>query len=225
MDSHSHRQGFFDRHLDPASRLGEVLFGLIMVLSVTLAAGAAASGGEANGRQLLWAAVGCNIAWGIIDGVMYLMNCVIERNGQVQLARKVQAAASTDAAVDLVRARLDPDFAAIAPQPEREAFYRSIAKRAATLPLSPTRVTKDDLLGAVACFWLVFLACLPAALPFLVFRNPRLALRVSNFLLIALLFIVGQQWGRHAQTNPWWSGLAMVVLGLAMVGVAILLGG
>jgi hypothetical protein len=30
---------FTERHLDPGSRLGEILFGLIMVLTVTLAAG------------------------------------------------------------------------------------------------------------------------------------------------------------------------------------------
>ena len=30
---------FTERHLDPGSRFGEILFGLIMVLTVTLAAG------------------------------------------------------------------------------------------------------------------------------------------------------------------------------------------
>ena len=64
------REGFLKRHLDPASRMGEIMFGLIMVLTTTLTAGLAAESGPAGVRQLLHAAVGCNIAWGIIDAVM-----------------------------------------------------------------------------------------------------------------------------------------------------------
>ncbi len=47
-----------------------------MVLSVTLTAGLTVAEGAAGVRQLLLAALGCNVAWGIIDGVMYVMNCM-----------------------------------------------------------------------------------------------------------------------------------------------------
>ena len=57
------------------------------------------------------------------------------------------------------------------------AFAILGAKITAMLP-------KDDLYGAIACFWLVFVSCLPAALPFLIFSQPHFALRVSNFLLL-----------------------------------------
>ena len=225
MDSQSNRQRFVDRHLDPASRLGEVLFGLIMVLTVTLTAGASVAEGETKERQLLWAAIGCNIAWGIIDAVMYIMNCLTERSRQVRLARMIQDSASPEAAVAIVRTELEPEFEALAPRGDREAFYGSIAKSAAEMPLARTRVARDDVLGGVACFWLVFISCLPASLPFLIFRDSHFALRVSNFLLIGLLFFIGQKWAQYAQTNRWVSGLAMVLLALALVGVAILLGG
>jgi hypothetical protein len=86
-------------------------------------------------------------------------------------------------------------------------------------------LTKEDLYGALASFWLVFVSCLPAALPFLVFSQPVFALRVSNFLLIAALFYVGQKWADYAGRNRLVIGSAMVVVGLALVGVAILLGG
>ena len=86
-------------------------------------------------------------------------------------------------------------------------------------------MTKDDLYGALACFWLVFLSCLPAAVPFLIFSEPRWALRVSNFLLIAMLFVVGHIWAQYAHANRVVAGLVMVAIGLALVGVAVLLGG
>jgi hypothetical protein len=57
---------FVLRYLDPASRLGEILFGLIMVLTVTLTAGLTVAEGRAGVRQLLLAAIGCNFAWGLL---------------------------------------------------------------------------------------------------------------------------------------------------------------
>ena len=47
----------------------------------------------------------------------------------------------------------------------------------------------------------------------------------SNFLLLALLFLVGQKWAAHTGTNRWVAGLVMLTIGLALVGLAILLGG
>jgi hypothetical protein len=52
---------FTQRHLDPASRAGEILFGLIMVLAATLTAGLKVSEGKAGVRQLLLTAIGPNL--------------------------------------------------------------------------------------------------------------------------------------------------------------------
>ena len=58
-----------DRYLDPATSLAEIMFGLIMTLTFTLGAGIIIEDeGREGARQLLIAVIGCNIAWGIIDG-------------------------------------------------------------------------------------------------------------------------------------------------------------
>ena len=80
MNAQPQKERFVHRHLDPASRMGEILFGLIMVLSITLTAGLNVADGKAGVRQLLIAALGCNLAWGFIDGIMYVMNCMAERS-------------------------------------------------------------------------------------------------------------------------------------------------
>ena len=51
------------------------------------------------------------------------------------------------------------------------------------------------------------------------------ASRIGETLFGLMLFIVGQRWALYANTNRLVAGLAMVVIGLALVGVAILLGG
>ena len=68
-----------DRVLDPVERASEVLFGLIMVLTVTLSVGVG-DGSREGIRLVLIGALGCNLAWGIIDAVMYLMGLWGERS-------------------------------------------------------------------------------------------------------------------------------------------------
>jgi VIT1/CCC1 family predicted Fe2+/Mn2+ transporter len=216
---------FVHTYLDPASRLGEILFGLIMVLTVTLTAGLTVAEGRAGVRQLLLAAIGCNLAWGIIDAVMYIMNCLTERSGKVRLIEAVQRARDTHEALDVIQSEIEPDLQSLLDPEEREAFSRSILNHVAKARITRPGVTKDDLYGALACFWLVFVSCLPAAIPFFIFSQPHLALRVSNFLLIALLFLVGPKWAQYAGSNRLATGSTMVVIGLMLVGVAILLGG
>ena len=92
MTGQSKRERFVERYLDPASRLGEVLFGLIMVLGATLTAGLDVPEGKAGVRRLLYAALGCNMAWGIIDGVMYVMNCMTVRAEKARLIDAIQRA-------------------------------------------------------------------------------------------------------------------------------------
>jgi hypothetical protein len=219
------RKRFVVRYLDPASRLGEILFGLIMVLTITLTAGLTMDEGRAGVRQLLVAAIGCNIAWGIIDAVMYIMNCMTVRSGKMRLVASVQRASNAETALDLIQEGIEPELQELLDPKEAEAFSRSVLKHVAAARIKKIRLTKEDIYGALACFCLVFFSCLPAALPFFIFSQPHFALRVSNFLLIALLFFVGRKWALYAGANPLIAGSALIALGLVLVGLAILLGG
>jgi VIT1/CCC1 family predicted Fe2+/Mn2+ transporter len=219
------RERFVHRHLDPASRMGEILFGLIMVLSMTLTAGLTVTEDKAGVRQLLVAALGCNIAWGIIDGIMYAMNCMAERSVRARLIRGIQGAPDPGAALDIIRNQVEPELEPLAASEDREALYRAMLKHLTRGIVPKTELKKADLYGGLACFLLVFVSCLPVVVPFLIFSNPTRALRVSNFLLITMLFFVGRKWADYANANRLLVGLAMVAIGLMLVGVAVLLGG
>jgi VIT1/CCC1 family predicted Fe2+/Mn2+ transporter len=221
-----HRKGFIARYLDPASRLGEVLFGLIMVLSVTLTAElAAAKDHRAGARELIVAALGCNIAWGIIDAIMYIMNCVTERSGKNRLIKLVRGAADEGGAMVIIREHLEPELDVVTRAEDRELLYRSMLPYLEHSEGAKKGITKEDLYGAVICFWLVFLSCLPAVIPFFIAANPINALRLSNLLLLIMLFVTGQKWAAYVGTHRLWTGIAMVMVGLALVGVTIMLGG
>jgi len=225
MADQSKRERFTQRYLDPASRLGEVLFGLIMVLGATLTAGMSVREGEEGVRQLLRAALGCNLAWGIIDAIMYVMNCMTARAEKARLVEAIQQAPDANRALDIIRDDIEPRFETLTDAAEREKLCRSILNYLANSEVPKITVTREDLYGAIACFWLVVISCLPVSVPFLIFNEPTRALRISNGLLIAMLFVTGHKWGQYAHTNRFLAGLAMVAIGLALVGVAIPLGG
>src|SRR5437773_11209349 len=122
---------FVHRYLDPASRLGEILFGLIMVLTVTLTAGLTVAEGRAGVRQLLLAAIGCNLAWGIIDAVMYIMNCLTERSGKLRLIEAVHRARDNRAALDIIQNEIEPELQSLFESQQADALSRSVLKHIA----------------------------------------------------------------------------------------------
>lgn len=220
------RESWVERSLDPGERLGEILFGLVMVLTFTLTAGLTVSEGREGVRELLAAAIGCNIAWGIIDAVFFVMGGLFRRGQRHRLARAIRATPDPEAAATLVADELDPALAGVSSTEERRRFYGDVVRMVRRLPEEKARITRDDLRGALASFWLVVLSTIPAALPFLIFRDqPRFALRVSNGLLIALIFLVGFRWARYTGGSGWRIGFALALMGGALVAIAVALGG
>lgn len=216
---------FVPRYLDPATRLGEILFGLIMALTITLTAGFVVDEGRKGVRELLLAAIGCNAAWGFIDSVMYLMSCITVRSEKAKLVTAIQSAPDSASALALIRDGVEPELQSMLDPNDGDSFNRSILPHLSRASAIRPALSWDDFYGALACFLLVFFSCLPAALPFLILSDPGFALRISNFLLIGLLFFVGRKWARYIGLSPLWCGSIMVLVGLALVGVAILLGG
>jgi hypothetical protein len=208
--------------LKPVERMLEVLCGVIMVLTFTCSF-SVASAAHTEVRNLLIAALGCNVAWGIIDAAFYLMGNFAGRGQGILALRAVGSAASPKEAHGVIVDALPPLLAsALTP-----ADFETIRQRLSQLP-EPAKhpwLTKDDWIAALGVFLLEFLVVLPLAIPFVFIHDAKLALRVSNGIAIALLFVTGYRLGRHAGYHPWRMGISMVLIGLALIGVAIALGG
>jgi VIT1/CCC1 family predicted Fe2+/Mn2+ transporter len=206
-------------HID---RVLEVLGGVIMVLTFTSVL-SVSHAGKADVRAMLIGSLGCNLAWGIIDAIMYLLNSLAERSRELDALRAVRAAKDPEEAQRMLAAELPEQFAAVLSPGELEPVLRRL--RALPAPSARPRLTGDDWLGAFGIFGLVFFATLPIVLPFLLVSRPALALRVSNLVAIGLLFLTGYIFGRNTGHNPWRLGIAMVLIGCLLAGVAISLGG
>jgi VIT family len=209
------------RLLDPIDRISEILFGLFMVLTFTGTLSVATAGRE-DVKLMLVAAIGCNIAWGFVDGVMYVLRNMVVRARQATLARAVHLASGPEQARRLVAAEIGPMAAGLG-TPGLESMRQWIIGQPP--PAGRARLTVDDLRSAVGVFLLVFLSTFPVVLPFVFIDNLQLANRVSAAIAIAMLFLCGYGWGRYGGLTPWRAGLTMVLLGVAVEAVVIALGG
>jgi VIT1/CCC1 family predicted Fe2+/Mn2+ transporter len=124
-----------------------------------------------------------------------------------------------------VAAELDELLVPLIDAQQRDTLCAAIVQRLKTEAIAPQPLTRKDLLGGLESGLLVFACSFPAVLPFLLFEEPRFALRVSNAILLALLYYLGYRHARHTLARPWIAGLVFLLAGVLLVAVAIQLGG
>jgi VIT1/CCC1 family predicted Fe2+/Mn2+ transporter len=215
-------RGRVKRVLDPVDRVSEALFGLIMVLSITCSL-SIAEAGRSEVRSMLISALGCSVAWGIVDAVMYLLARFSEQGRNILALRSLRTAADDAEAQGVIADALPPLIASVVQPVE----LKELRSRLTTLPEPPARprLTNDDWLGAAGVFLIVVLATLPVAIPFLFITDPGVALRASNAVALAMLAVMGFKLGSYAGYPSVRMGLWMVLLGIALVAITIALGG
>ena len=210
------------RVLDPVERVSEVLFGLIMVLTFTGSL-SAATAGRAEIREMLYGAIGCNLAWGIVDAVMYVMSTRLNRGRGLMVLRALRAARDPVDARGIIADAMNPHVASLL----RPSVFDSVREDLLKAPEPPAHpsMTADDIRGAVSVFLLVFLSTFPVVIPFLLIGDAMKALRASNAIAVVMLCVGGYSLGRHAGLRPWLVALAMALFGAVLVAITIALGG
>ncbi|MBK9098866.1 MAG: VIT1/CCC1 transporter family protein [bacterium] len=208
--------------LDPISRISEVLFGLIMVLSFTGSI-SVASDGKAEIKDLLWAALGCNLAWGIIDGVFYLMTRLFEKGHAYSVLKKLKSTTDKAEGRKLLTDELPPIISVILKPEEVDQIHERLVKLG-DVPKS-VLFSWSELRTAFIIFLLVFTCTFPVALPFIFINNTASALRISNGIALLILFIGGFSVGKYSGFRPFVSGIAILLLGVTLVAITMALGG
>jgi len=208
--------------LHPMERLSEILFGLIMVLTFTGSI-SVATADRAEVKTVLIAAVGCNIAWGLVDAVMYLMACLNQRGADLAAILAVRRSRN----IDHVRAAVREHLPRIVWEEIDDKVLERIRARATGMQLDARRpgLTLQDLRGALAVFLIVVTSTLPVILPFVFLNELPLAMRLSNGIAVGMLAVIGFAYGKVSGLSPWQMAGAMVLLGVLLVGLTIALGG
>ena len=207
--------------LEPPERIAEIIFGLIMALTFTCSLSVARSG-KNEVRHMLVGAFACNVVWGIIDGIFYLMDSLSARGHAIATLRKVREAADRQQAHQVIAGALPPVLASVLADGDLEVMRQKLNR-----VRIPERVllTARNWRGAFGVMSMVFLATLPPTLPFVFVSNVWVAFRLSNAVAIAMLLGLGYAYGLYAHHRPWGWAFSMVVLGGAMVWLTVVAGG
>jgi hypothetical protein len=189
--------------LSPVDRVSEMLFGLLMALTFTGAVSVAESGNAAI-RTMFLAALGCNLAWGLVDAVMHLVRTVTAGRALVEESlSRVAAGLVSPTEIEAVRSRV-------------------VALR--SLPARP-RLGWRDIMMALQIFLIVVVSTFPVVIPFLLMQDVTLAQNISRAIALAMLFFGGLALGRYAGYGSWRVGLLMAALGTALIVAINALGG
>src|SRR3954469_18090100 len=163
--------------LSPVERVSEMLFGLFMAL--TFVGAVSVVDPEADQvRTLFVGALGCNLAWGLVDAVMHLVRTLAERGRTYSLARDVRAAATAEEG----RAHVERALSSVASQLVSEPEIEAARARLLELPHVPERpaLHREDAIASVAIFLIVVASTFPVVLPFLLIADVAVAKLVSR---------------------------------------------
>jgi VIT1/CCC1 family predicted Fe2+/Mn2+ transporter len=215
---------FISDYLTPSERLSQALYGLILVLTVISAIEITVSKQQQSAGTLLTAALGTCIAWGMVDAVIYVLTGVHERNHHVRFVSRVKNKSKKEA-IGQIEDELDDSLIGVLEKDEKDRIAEQIFLTVNHAAPKRQHVKKDDVLGGAASFLISFMVVLPTMVPFVLSLKLDLAIRLSNIIAVAMLFIVGYvSGGREGMNRIRWA-LTITVLGVVIVAVTILLGG
>jgi len=225
------KEGFLAHLLDPIDRLAETIYSVLILLTFTLAfrlfhlaPGETVTSEYVN--ELLVGAFLAIVAWGVIDGIVYVLTEVFERGEKHRILWYIESADTAAEAAEAVANELDFILEPITSESQRQSLYAEILDHLRGSKPQPVRLKREDLTGGAASVMVAVLAVLPSLLPFAVLRNDHvLAIRVSNIISFAVLFYSGYEWGKYTGTNPVKTGLLLVGVGVLLVAIAIPFGG
>jgi hypothetical protein len=221
-EQHREAEPARERVLNPVDRVSELLFGLFMALTFVGAVSVGQAGRDEI-EKMLAAALGCNLAWGLVDAVMYLVRTITDRGRSLTLVRSVRAAPDEETGRRIIARSQSLATAGLIAEPEIEAIRGRIVALS-SVPERPS-LTWNDLLAALAVFLIVVASTFPVVLPFVLFSDVGTAKAVSRAVALAMLFFGGLALGRYAGYGSWKVGFMMAGLGTALVAAVMALGG
>jgi hypothetical protein len=219
--------------LDPIDAVFTIFFSILFALLFTLSYGIliyhgviSSSFAYGYGQELFVTILGAVAAWGIIDGVLYVLGEVLARSERYRLLQYVQTSDGEEEAAAAIAYELDFILEPITSDEQRHALYHDIRAHLSQAEPQAVGIQHEDVVGGVATVLLSVVAVLPSLLPLLLLPdNTALAIRISNVVSFIVIFAAGYSWGLHTDTNPWKIGMLLSSVCLDLVLVAMALGG
>ena len=215
---------FIREHLSTGSILAEAFYGIWMVVVVTGTIRAVEQPGESTVRVMLGAALGVNIAWGVIDGITVMWANLVDRTKERELVNALRATKGDAALRKKLGRSLGGTVAGSLSDEERE---RVLDMLEAGEPREVTRARPDreDYEAAIATALIDFILIFPVTLPYILFMHDlTLAIRSSQFIALFLFAGLGYAYARNAKWNRLVTPIVFALMMLIVIVASFELG-
>ena len=214
-------------HLSEGDIQIEMLCGVIMVLVMIgyLRFALVQEGAEFQ-KIMILVPLGCNAAWGVIDGILYVLTNLRERGKKTKLMLLIKSAKNPNDALTVVRNQFGSTFISFLDKDTQENIYQEILKNLTAAEFeNPKGVSKRDLRVLLNTFLIVFSTGIPLVIPFILFNDVWLAIRISHIIGLVMLFGLGYWWAKLASRSKIRSAIALTGLGVGIVAITVVLHG
>lgn len=221
-------------HMDPEDAVIEMFFGLIMALDVSNILRLALIG-QPDGTvmaTLVVAVIGCNIAWGMADGLMNALSRHYDDIKQYKFVQMLKTSPSLEEASKRAMDAIRQDDDLIGGQTVDEAgldvIGRELARCAMKEELVVPHLRREGAMIMIITIFLNVVAALPILGIYLLFTDyfgVNLATLFSNLAGIGLLFYAGYTIDRKIGNHRYYAGMLMAIMGLVLLAIIIALGG
>jgi len=203
-------------------RISEILTGIVMILTFTCTFSVIKSD-SASIMDMLTGAICSTTAWGLFDAVLYLYMTLIDKEHNLTFINFVRKSKNTERVNQIIVDALPSVISALMQPSEIEALRGKILKLPE--PEKIHRLKFDDYRSAAGIFLLVFFATIPISIPFVLIKDIKIALRVSNIIAILMMFFCGYALGKYVCRNRIVTGIITSLIGIGLVTITIALGG
>lgn len=204
----------------------EVIYAVIIAMSFTSILRTYIAVPGAAYLPIVYSALFCCIAWGIADGSFY----VWERRYNIRMENRIVELSGSEQgrndAIRLIKEQLDDTILSNIPKERKRELYRDLMLSLAAAGKKETVSARDAFSIILGTLLISTTAGLTVVIPFFLTEDLNLSLNVSNWLGIALLFVIGcyraQETELHRMLK---SGFSTAVIGILIASVTVMLGG
>jgi|GEM_PF-2537307 hypothetical protein len=210
---------FVGETLSLGDRLSELLYGVLMVTSISGLVLIGEPGGENDLYYMLVVLFITIVMWGLLDGISYALLSSANRAERETLMESLQAESDSDKRNKAIVEDLDETLIARLDDESRSQIAAIIGNG---LPRNAEKMTKNKLTSyekdiVLAAFLLDFIPLIILVFPYLFFDSVKTAALTSHIIALVMFVVLGYYYSKYAHLNKWKGAFVCGLLGLILV--------
>lgn len=210
---------FVGDSLSLGDRLSELLYGVLMVTSISGLVLIGEPGGENDLYYMLVVLFITIVMWGLLDGISYAMLSSANRAERETLFETLQVEVDPAKRIGAINENLDETPIARLDEESRSRIVEIIDNG---LPRNTEKMTKNKLTSyekdiVLAAFLLDFIPLIILIFPYLFFDSVKTAALASHIIALVMFVVIGYYYSKYAHLNKWKGAFVCGLLGLILV--------